>query len=147
MIELIKRAIEVNNRNLEWVKENKANLCNEALMSEFLTIHINAGRRTGKSSAIGTLARKGDLIVVHDERTKETFRRHGPACLAKVVSIREALEPMMDFMCQGPNAYAPISKPFHEYVWIDEPGMCDNLYDINMLYKVLIARLFIKVGS
>lgn len=137
IIKIIKLMIELNESVRNQLSDiAKKHIKRSHFNREWGTIHINPGRRTGKTAAMCTLARTNDLIIVHNHATKNTLIRNNPDCLAMIYTISEIIN--------------PINKGFghkFDYVWIDEYNLCENLYDTNQLYELIDANLFIKLGE
>lgn len=138
MIELIKHAIKLNSMNYEMKQRQSTMMHQVAYAMDFKTIHLNVGRRTGKSTAMMTLARKSDLIVVHNEEVKRRLKHEYPHCLATINSIH-------DVVLGSVGLRGNIPARTFDYVWIDEPNLCD--YDINLIYEHTRATLYIKLGE
>lgn len=139
MIELIRHAIAANLVSRQKLPEYvEKSVGQNEFASDFKTIHLNVGRRTGKSTAIMTLARKSDLIVVHNEDSKRRLKYENPHCLATFNSIH-------DVVLGSIGLRGNIPARTFDYVWIDEPNLCD--YDINLIYEHTRANLYIKLGE
>lgn len=143
MIELIKHAIKLNKENRDRLeKEGLFPISLEVVNKEFRTIHVNIGRRTGKTRAMMTLARKDDLIIVHSEFHKSTIRRDYPNCLATIItpSMLSGFSP----------SYVYWAKDKFDYVWFDEPKLItrsNSGYNHGMIFSSINANLFIKLGE
>lgn len=145
MIELVQHTIsfvESRNAKIDSVKDY---LSKSHLNREFKTIHLNVGRCSGKTHTICTLARKDDLIVVANEAIKRRLISDYPYCLATIGTISEIIINL------GSGLYIGIqSRGMDHYfprVWIDEPYLCDDYKDINALYDLIDADLFIRLGE
>lgn len=143
MIALIKHAIAMNITNRQKLPEYAEKYVSQAQFSgEFKTVHLNVGRRTGKTSAMITLARKGDLIIVHDEDTKRRLKYEYPHCLATINSI-------YDVVLGSKGLYGRVPPRKFDYVWVDEPRCCDRggYATFNDIYEETRANLYIKLGE
>lgn len=136
MIELIQHAIVIQQERIAELSFNglEGHLGQRAFNREFKTIHINIGRRVGKTFAIGSLAKLGDLIIVHNVGTKDRMIHDYPRCNAGICTISDLIENLS------------VTQKF-DYIWIDEPNLCENYKDINSIYDILDANLFIKLGE
>ena len=139
MIELIKHAIKIHEDNLSKLDMYRleCSMGTENFQQEFKTIHLNIGRITGKSFAASMLARPQDLIITHNTARADSFIKQYPNTLAGVIPIRKL------FPDRGRNTEHYI----YDWVWIDEPSLCDDFYDINQVYTTIQANLFIKLGE
>lgn len=142
MIELIKHAIASNLNNRQKLPEYAEKYVNQSqFVREFKTIHLSVGRRTGKSIAMVTLAREGDLIIVHNEETKRRLKYEYPHCLATINSI-------YDVVLGSLGLRGPIPPRIFDYVWIDELHLCERSgYKIDHVYEKTRANLYIKLGE
>ena len=145
MIELIKSTIRLNDSICRNGIAQK-HLHPLAYMKEFRTIHINAGRQTGKTQAMLHLARPRDLIIVHNLDNADRLRSHNQNCLAPIMSVRELIifSQRQDIIC--------------DYVWLDEPEQCMK-YQVysshsyfnttleSLIYNKIKANLIIKLGQ
>lgn len=75
---------------------------------EFRTIHINMGRRIGKTHYILNHYREHDLIIVHDEQMK--YHLNGCGVIATIKTPRELKGDL---------------RQYH-WIWIDEPRLCSR---------------------
>lgn len=147
MIEHVNAAIECCTKNIE-------NVINISVMDrcmsrqnfnrEFRTIHVNFGRRTGKTQTIAALSRPTDLVIVHNEETK----KHFPRCNAEVKTISEVIrhiQPSPWRTSCSCRCSEYVKK--YEYVWIDEPALCMKFLDSYKAFYELDAQLFIMLGE
>lgn len=147
MIELIKHAIKIHEDNYNM--SNYGILPDYEFQKEFSTIHLNVGRRSGKTSSMMTLAKQGDLIIVHNFFAKERLRKDYRDNLATIKTIHELLRDS----CNGRVCKCINQIQHFGYVWIDEPKLIFNsishndAYDYYMIYKLIRADLFIKLGE
>lgn len=139
MKHLILSAIELNLRLREINPETEKCFEMVRFAREMKTIHINVGRKSLKSSTIALLSRPSDLIIVHDQNAKHNFIHNSPCCCSTIKCIDEVVS-------SADTLRGRIVKKY-DYVWIDEPELCEDHKDTNILYKVLSANLFIKLGA
>jgi len=135
MIELIKHVVELNYRNRALHPDYMSSV---AYSREFKTIHLNIGRGAGKTTVIESLARPSDCLIVHNCRTMETLRRY-----RKFVCPINTIEGVI---LSANTLRGPIVKKYN-WVWIDEPNLCDDMADINRIYEIIDADLFIMLGE
>lgn len=110
----------------------KTIISSQTFNRDFKSIHINFGRRTGKTRTIAALSRLNDLVIVHNENSKNLF----PPCCAEVKTMSEVIR---ESRRPGARAY--------DYVWVDEPAMCMRIVDSHESLYTLDAQLFIKLGE
>ena len=133
MIELIKHAVDLNYQN-----QNRQDTQPERYAREFKTIHLNVGRRSGKTTAIEALARPTDLLLFPNYHTMETLRsRHYFLCPINTIE---------GVLLSANTLHGRIIKKYN-WVWIDEPSLCDDVVDINRIYETIDADLFILLGE
>lgn len=99
---------------------------------ECKTIRINPGRATGKTTAIKSLCRANDLIVVHNEQAKSLYDSRFRGCCT---SINNNWHEQRLFY--GMNDYG--------WIFIDEPSLMDKSY-LESFYDVFDADLFVMLG-
>ena len=142
MIELIRHSVKLNyNNRLNHLNDcmNRPDLITKTQHArEFKTIHINVGRRSGKTTAIESLARPTDLMIVHNYHTMKVLNgRNNFICPINTVS---------GVVLASNGLKGKIIKKY-DWVWIDEPSLCDDAVDINEIYKTIDADLFILLGE
>jgi len=137
MIELINAAITANLQQRVKNESRRSFLDPAIYARECKTVHINIGRQTGKTTAIAQLCRANDLIVFSNTNIADMFRHanNNVSRFATVVTINQLR-----------NMFNTHNLCF-DYVWIDEPNMCENKVDTNLIYEYVAADLFVKLGE
>ena len=92
----------------------------------FRTIHLNPGRATGKTQAISTLARPGDLVIIFNQLAK-------PANLRDSVVCRTIGQLLYDDRSERRTNY--------QFIFVDEPSLCQsyNWYNLTAEHYILLG--------
>ena len=101
---------------------------------EFRTIHVDMGRRVGKTRYIAKHSRYHDLIIVPSWDCAERMRGY-PGTVKVALELRDL--PFLD-----------LTK--YHWIWVDEPSMCQHNYgrkDILSAAKVNGDTMIIKLGA
>ncbi len=129
MSTLVETAIEANNAMRRVHQREREHMAPELFLSELCTIHLNPGRRTGKTRYIATTREMRDVV----------FFQHPTAIMAAVrEGIREAgcftLDDNMGWnMAAHAKEYGPPG-----IVYVDEPSkVFDRERDRAMFYSTL----------
>lgn len=83
------------------------------------TIHLNMGRRVGKTHYIRTHCREHDLIVVHDDHAKYQFHELRGVTVATPNELRWQASYAI-----GRNRESALDLSKYHWIWIDEPSLC-----------------------
>jgi hypothetical protein len=133
--ELLQATIKYN--QTRDIKVNVSNYLDRSSFNrEFKTIHLNGGRQSGKTDTMCRLARKDDLIVVHNEDTRRNIIRAYPNLLAQIITT-SSLERHQMLRGRLDNKF--------NYVWIDEPHHVG--YDAIYVAWRFEASQFILLGE
>lgn len=132
---LIKFATDINFSNRsKWLYEEQMNP--EVYAREFKTIHINTGRRSGKTSAIFALGGRRDLVIVHNKATEDRLKNDYPAFRGKISALSTFI-----------TSFEVVQRIENfDRVWIDEPSLVNQNHTLSEIYRKTVADLYIKLG-
>lgn len=106
---------------------------------EYKTIHLNIGRQSGKTYSMMQLARRGDLIIVHNEDTRRRLIQNYPNCLAEIITTGGIGR------TYGYATFAYRTQHSFDRVWVDEPSL-HNVRELHLVWE-LTSKLFILLGA
>lgn len=130
---LINDVIKGNFATQQMFSHLKRELSIVEFAREYKTVHINIGRQTGKTSTIMSMARPGDVVVVYnDVYVRQLLSEYNHVQICTV-----------DDIIRSQTSGGRFIKKYN-YVWIDEPGLIEN---INYIYSYIDADIFIKIGE
>jgi hypothetical protein len=161
MIDLIKSALYKQDQVLKNTIKCKHNHYKN---KDSNTIHINTGRRTGKTTSIFKLARESDLIVVHSLYYKYNLMSNFRNNLAKITTPEDLIKDIKYIYPYNmvPPSTMYIKKFKYNYIWIDEPYLCEHTFNryfkdsnfnllvpnfLDTIYNYFDADKFILLGE
>ena len=141
LTEIIRRTIARNQQSCEqeyrdWTSQLYYDV-------SFKTIHINAGRRSGHTSAIIELCRHSDVVIQPNYELSRTFERN---CVVKPTIVSASA------LINEYDKRRGVPCREYDYVWVDEPAMCErvscgNLQFMKSVYELFPAKLYILLGA
>jgi len=124
--------LAMNKINQERLADIKKGMPLTSWLDEIATIHLNLGRRTGKTEYISNNASDKDLVILPRGGMKHMY--------SSLLDLRT----IEDMNIVGKFPVSP------EVLWIDEPRMCGftNLINTRMLaLRLDELKLIIKLGE
>lgn len=107
-----------------------------AFAMEACTVHINVGRRTGKSTYINKVVKPKDLIIVHDFVTKDMLLD-----LRKSIgNADEFYQVITAHTLKGMDRKYFIETQFPDTIYIDEPELVSRVIPVAEIYDRLTTR-------
>lgn len=137
MRELLDHAIQLNYLNRPLVKTHLNPI---EYAKEFKTIHINIGRRSGKTHLIMSTARENDLVIVSSYIHKMQLLECFPYFLGTIQSMPEII--LSAYGLRG-----KVKPIVCDRVWIDEPALCEQYNNGSSIHERIDANLYIKLGA
>lgn len=135
---ILKQCILENTENRELQSNTTLGMPPLRYKREFQTIWLDVGRQTGKTIAIISMYREGDLIVVRNQSSKTLFPAHIEGVLVNILTAQE-LSPHMTH----PRGQRTSKR---NIVWVDEPTALTST-SLDLLYAVTDASMYILLGS
>jgi len=158
--QIITALIELNLRTrAEFFKEHPWEKLQYAMSQatfacEFCTVHVNPGRRAGKTTAILDLMKSDDALLVHSYDAKERVRREAWTYASKnIFAMNELVSPNFIPNHFRGRRWAP------RIIWVDEPELCFSSVPHNFSlghfyetftqppYADLTTQTFVLVGQ